>query len=550
MGFDVGSVVAHIKADISDYENALKKAKEEASIFGQEIGTVASVLGKLTIAGTLAAVTIGTIFTKQSIDAAADAQVQVMKFNTIMKNSVGTTKAVSDAITKYSKTVTKLGFDDEEAALSTARFFQRTGDLTQSIMLNNIAMDLARDKNMSLTDAQRMVGLVQSGNGRILKQYGIDLKETATPMEAIIQLQGLLKDSAKNYSETYAGSMEVFKAEFTNFKEVIGSQLLPILTSATGKITEIIISAMAWEEKNHFVTNSINAVKDAIGNATEFYIAHKAEIDALVLALTAVFIPALIAVGIQMGINLVTSIANTTLSIITFAAEGWKAIAMIIVKTFQLGLSTAAFILDTAVTYGAAIATGVMTAATWLLNAALAVLTWPITLVIAAIVALIAIGWLLIANWDKVKAFGQAMLDFLVKAFWGFVDTLKNIGGAIFDAIKKPFEDAWNMISGIVNKIKDALDFTKRHSPSVVDIVNKGVNEVNRAMAGLDLGGISANINPSIVPAFSEKGGSSQIANVVVDMSGAYIGDIASATRYGEKIGDVIIKKLQKNVRF
>jgi hypothetical protein len=248
-----------------------------------------------------------------------------------------------------------------------------------------------------------------------------------------------------------------------------------------------------------------------------------------------------------MGINMVTAVANTTAQIILFALEGWKAIEMLIVKIVQLGLATAAFILHTAVTIAQTVATTAITAATWLLNAALAVLTSPIFLVVAAIVALIAIGYLLITNWDKVKAFGQSMINFLVSKFWEFVGTLRNIGGSIFDAIKRPFEDAWNTIQNIMNKIKDALDFTKRHSPSILDIVKKGIGNVNDALSELAW---NTNITPQAAALSVANGGqSTRINQIAIDMAGAYIGSEYEASRLGEKMGDAIIKKLQLNIR-
>lgn len=104
-----------------------------------------------------------------------------------------------------------------------------------------------------------------------------------------------------------------------------------------------------------------------------------------------------------MAINTVTAIANSTLAIISFGIEGWNAIAMLVAKTIQLGLASAAFIFHTAITIAQTAATIAITAATWLLNAALAVLTSPIFLVIAAIVALIAIGYLLIKTGILLK---------------------------------------------------------------------------------------------------------------------------------------------------
>jgi hypothetical protein len=130
----------------------------------------------------------------------------------------------------------------------------------------------------------------------------------------------------------------------------------------------------------------------------------------------------------------------------------------------------------------------------------------------------------------------------------GIIGFLSGWGRQLVDRLVGPFSEAWGRISDFVNKIKDALDFTKRHSPSVVDIVNRGVDQVNNALSGLAL---NANVSPTTIAGAVATGGSNtNVNNITVDMAGAYIGNEFAASEIGEKIGDAIIKKLQFNVRF
>lgn len=105
------------------------------------------------------------------------------------------------------------------------------------------------------------------------------------------------------------------------------------------------------------------------------------------------------------------------------------------VHAAQMGLAAAAEIAQS-------VAAGVAAAATWALNGAIAVLTSPITLVIAAIAALIAIGVLLYQNWDTVVEFAKT-------AWQGLCDFISDI----CQAIGEFFSDLWTKLQEIFEPI-------------------------------------------------------------------------------------------------
>jgi len=122
------------------------------------------------------------------------------------------------------------------------------------------------------------------------------------------------------------------------------------------------------------------------------------------------------------------------------------------VHAAQMGLAAAAEIAQS-------VAAGVAAAATWALNGAIAVLTSPITLVIAAIAALIAIGVLLYQNWDTVVEFAktawQGLCDFISgvcqaigEFFSGLWMKLQEIFEPIGQWFGEKFQEGWD---GIVN---------------------------------------------------------------------------------------------------
>ena len=117
------------------------------------------------------------------------------------------------------------------------------------------------------------------------------------------------------------------------------------------------------------------------------------------------------------------------------ALELGKAGLAWVANAAQMGLATAAEIAQS-------VAAGIASAATWALNGAIAVLTSPITLVIAAIAALIAIGVLLYQNWDTV-------VEFAKNAWQGLSDFI----GVICQAIGKFFSSLWTKLQEIFEPI-------------------------------------------------------------------------------------------------
>lgn len=127
------------------------------------------------------------------------------------------------------------------------------------------------------------------------------------------------------------------------------------------------------------------------------------------------------------------------------------------VHAAQMGLAAAAEIAQS-------IAAGVAAAATWALNGAIAVLTSPITLVIAAIAALIGIGVLLYQNWDTVVEFAktawQGLCDFINgicqaigEFFNGLWTKLQEIFEPIGQWFGEKFQQGWDAIVNIFSGI-------------------------------------------------------------------------------------------------
>lgn len=96
-----------------------------------------------------------------------------------------------------------------------------------------------------------------------------------------------------------------------------------------------------------------------------------------------------------------------------------------------------------------AAATGIATAATWAMNAAMS--ANPIGLIILAIVALIAVIVLLVMNWDNVVGFLKGIWDGFAGWFTGVMDGFLSWWGGVWDGFLGFLGDVWNNILGIVS---------------------------------------------------------------------------------------------------
>lgn len=254
---------------------AFASAQKNAGGLSSQLGSLTKVIGGGLLAGGAAL----TAFLYSSGKAAADAEVSFTRMKQTVNNTFDAFKAsklneiqaqvnkefgdgtdIVDAylgkIKESSNAAVKLGFDDESAAESIAKLFQRTGDLTKANELNNLSMDLARAKNIELADATNLVGQVLSGNGRILKQYGIEISDTLTPLQALDELHKQVGGNAEAFTQTFAGQMTVLGVEVDNLKETIGTALLNTIMPFMKQLTE-------WAAKPE-TQQKIKEISDAI----------------------------------------------------------------------------------------------------------------------------------------------------------------------------------------------------------------------------------------------------------------------------------------------
>lgn len=235
---------------------------------------------------------------------------------------------------------------------------------------------------------------------------------TEAERESLIRdtLNGLYTDAAATYEENNADVLAQRDAQ-TQLNQAmadVSATLQPLITTMT-----------------EFAANILTNASDAIANANEklssmkqFYEENKTAIDNVVIVL-GIFAAAL-------------AIAALAMNAATIATTVWNAICVI--------------------------ATAVTTA----FGVAMAFLTSPITLVVLAIAAVIAIAVLLYKNWDTVKEKLSKAIDKIKTAFNKMKEKIDEKIDKVkekFQDMKDKFEEVKDKVKGIVDKIKGFFNF-------------------------------------------------------------------------------------------
>lgn len=280
--------------------------------------------------------------------------------------------------------------------------------------------------------------------------FGISIETVADLLGGIIlEALKLLADTIKLVADGFTAFSDWCKEN----KEIIST-----IASVIGTLATVWqgIKFLSWAEQ----AGGLAGAFELLSGKVSFIVSG---IKNLGLALKALTFDKLVSLGETISLNALYAkdfVVNSGKLIVELgktALELGKSALAWGVHAAQMGLAAAAEIAQS-------VAAGVAAAATWALNGAIAVLTSPITLVIAAIAALIAIGVLLYQNWDTVVEFAktawQGLCDFISgicqaisEFFSGLWTKLQEIFEPIGQWFGEKFQQAWDAIVNIFTPI-------------------------------------------------------------------------------------------------
>ena len=275
-----------------------------------------------------------------------------------------------------------------------------------------------------------------------VKKMASEGKITAEIYNSAIDSMAQTTDGAmKAQSETFSGMMSTLQDNLTTLSGLLTEKVFGALQGLvewlnpavekfnqiykeTGSFTEALKGALEQMGLEKWVefAEQIKGAYDRVKELTEAFFENKELLT-------------LIAIGVgTLTAAIVAFNAATIISTASLAAQELILNAMIIAET-------------------------IATTATTALATAMAFLTSPITLVILAIGALIAIIYLLITNWDEVKAAAGKCWDWIVQKWNGacnwfrttVIDPLKKWWNDFWGGIKTGASNAWEGVKGLWN---------------------------------------------------------------------------------------------------
>lgn len=600
MAFDVGSVVAHVKADLTDFINGMNQAKSQVNGFSSHLGSMGSAIADFGKQAAVFAGVVGaglTVAGKMAIDYAGKYEQYQIAFTTLLKDE----KKAAEAIQQIQKDAALTPFEMAPLVAGNQRLISAGVNAKQArvdiINLGN-AISATGGGNAELerlsTNLQQ-IKAVGKASALDIKQFafaGINVYDMLAKSmgKSVAQIKDMdisYEDLTKAFADASAkggmfeGAMEkqsrTLNGLFSTLKDTVNialkdilvnsgafelmkrgvEALIPFLQNGATVIAAFFTELGKGHESSNQLVKIIMIFVDAFQMLGE-WIAENQELVITFLKGLAIALGALLVIGtITALIGALTNPLVLVALLIAALYTAWQTnflgikdittavfnVIMDVINNYVMPVIDAfrQFITENWTTIQT------ITQAVWDMISGYFKLWWAIVSGIFKVaLALLKGDWG--AAWEAVKEMVNNAWEAIKQIFNGALNFIKGWGGWLLDELTRPFRDAWNRIQEYVNKIKDALDFTKRHSPSVVDIVKMGVKQVNRAMEGLEW---STGITPHIATTLAgASAGNTSVNHVNVDLSGAVISDEAAAMRIGEKIGDSIIDKLKLNVRF
>lgn len=404
----------------------------------------------------------------------AQNRAEVMLTNTLKKRGITNQKTIKSLL-DYGGEMQKVGVIGDEVVqmgMNELALYGLKEDQIKRLTPKMLDM-LVKEKGLNATMEDsaavgKTIAKALAGKTKGLQTYGIYLTDAENKMLKTMKTEQKVAFFSKKIEErvggmnkellnTPEGALNSLKNAYGDIQEEVGKRLQPTLTTVFGAM------AQAFEDIKPRILQLLDQLEKFRPTLEKGL---KVGVELVVKSVESLFhalewvknnwnwiLPTAKALArlvvVMYTVKKVLALVAFMQDLNTVASEIWSS-----AKLYELslwGYVIAKQQLSNVVTGLSTVATWAQVAATWALNGAIAVLTSPITWVIAAFAALVAIGVVVYKNWDKIKQ----MVIFLKDKF---VELIKKIGEfnivkVYIAALKWEFNFLKKMVLAVFNAI-------------------------------------------------------------------------------------------------
>lgn len=159
--------------------------------------------------------------------------------------SAAQTTAQFEAAAKAS---TSLGFNAADSATALTYLFSSTQSVNETMSAYQDAMDLSAKLNIPLTAAANDVVQAMNGQGRSLRDLGINVADGLSGQTALAAIQEKVAGAAQLAATEGLGPLNVATAKMNEAMADFGTTVLPMLADFLEELTKIIAAVDGWAE--------------------------------------------------------------------------------------------------------------------------------------------------------------------------------------------------------------------------------------------------------------------------------------------------------------
>lgn len=259
---------------LKQQKNEIASLEKQASGISKTGFFQASFWANLAANGVARASSAISSFFTSAIDEALSADEATGRLESTLSN-LGRTDAFDRITAKADELAQKFRYLDNDDIVGVFNRLIDYGKLTEKEMndLLPVIINFAAKSRISIDESTGVIIKALEGNGKALKEYGINIKDAGSESERLAVIMGTLKEKTDGAGEAFQnsakGGIATARQEFANLKEEIGSALIPVLNSLLNFVTKAVQGLKAFANDVRAVFSSAYRARRATELAAE-----------------------------------------------------------------------------------------------------------------------------------------------------------------------------------------------------------------------------------------------------------------------------------------